>query len=135
MVTATIRRHFAARLPQGVSADDCWHWPGPRNADGYGLLNRTYAHRLAFELVTGPIAPDREVDHLCFVRDCVNPRHLRAIPTRENRANQRSASKTHCINGHEYNYRNTYRRAHDGRRDCRLCIAARQRACRARKAA
>jgi hypothetical protein len=37
------------------------------------------AHRFAYELMVGPIPEDLELDHLCGVRECVNPRHLEAV--------------------------------------------------------
>lgn len=42
------------------------------------------AHRFAYELWVAPIPPEREIDHLCRVRGCVNPTHMEPVTTREN---------------------------------------------------
>ena len=52
--------------------------------DGYGRFNFQYedrkririAHRVAWELVNGPIPDGLEVAHKCDVRNCCNPDHL-----------------------------------------------------------
>ena len=43
-----------------------------------------YAHRHYYERVRGPIPANRQVDHLCRVRACVNPDHLELVTAREN---------------------------------------------------
>jgi hypothetical protein len=40
---------------------------------------RVYAHRYAFAIVRGPLAPDTTLDHTCRNRGCVNPYHLEAM--------------------------------------------------------
>jgi hypothetical protein len=35
-------------------------------------------------MFVGPIPPNREIDHLCRVRSCVNPAHLEVVTNREN---------------------------------------------------
>lgn len=66
---------------------DCWIWTGAKIPAGYGQMSRRVdgkvvtvrAHRLAYEMLVGPIAPDLEIDHLCRRRACVNPAHLEAV--------------------------------------------------------
>lgn len=60
----------------------CWLWTGTTDAKGYGKLydrniglNRA-AHRLAWELVHGPIPRGLCVCHRCDTPSCVNPSHL-----------------------------------------------------------
>ena len=36
-------------------------------------------HRVIYELVNGPVPEGYEVDHMCNVRACCNPHHLRAM--------------------------------------------------------
>ncbi len=69
----------------------CWLWKGGMTR-GYGVYavwrgNRyrnTRAHRVAYELTIGFIPVGLEIDHLCRVRNCVNPAHLEAVTHREN---------------------------------------------------
>ena len=38
------------------------------------------AHKMAWELVNGPVPTGLDLDHLCRVRACVNAEHLEAVP-------------------------------------------------------
>jgi hypothetical protein len=40
---------------------------------------REAAHRVAYTLKQGDIPEDKELDHLCRVRCCINPDHLEAV--------------------------------------------------------
>lgn len=66
----------------------CWLWNGSLTYDGYGLFranNRaTGAHRFAYEYFVGPIPAGLHIDHLCRVRNCVNPDHLEPVTPQEN---------------------------------------------------
>jgi hypothetical protein len=42
------------------------------------------AHRVAWELVNGPIEEGLEIDHLCKVKTCINPEHLEPVSHAEN---------------------------------------------------
>ncbi len=61
----------------------CWIWRGRAEA-GYGLAGKTYAHRLSWELHRGAIPAGLHIDHLCFVKTCVNPDHLELVTGAEN---------------------------------------------------
>lgn len=112
---------------------DCWEYPGRRQR-GYGIVNRgrgnspTLAHRAAYEMLRGPIAPGLHIDHLCRNPACVNPAHMEPVTQAENtrRGNSPSARRgrqTHCIRGHPFDEANT-RHVANGR-VCRTCTAER----------
>jgi hypothetical protein len=58
----------------------CWLWHGAIAHKGYGSCRRSGrgigAHRVAYELVFGPIPHGMLVCHRCDVPPCVNPLHL-----------------------------------------------------------
>lgn len=62
----------------------CWLWEGKCNNAGYGRLGRQFVHRLAYEVWIGPIPEGVKVDHVCNVRKCLNPLHLRLATTSQN---------------------------------------------------
>lgn len=89
---------------------ECLVWTGSKNQKGYGrLANRgrlESAHRVAYELSTGPIPAGMEVDHICFNRACVEPSHLRLADRSSNTQYRRGAqpnSKSGIRNVHEKN--------------------------------
>lgn len=66
----------------------CWFWKGSI-VGGYGQIangrNRTArAHRVAYELFNGQIPTGMVVHHICGVKNCVNPNHLKAMTQRDN---------------------------------------------------
>lgn len=66
----------------------CWVWQRAIKPEGYGYLTykgkTTYAHRLFFERVYGPIPKGMDIDHLCRNRACVNPDHMEVVTRQEN---------------------------------------------------
>lgn len=69
------------------SSEECWLWPVPASA-GYGMAfyngGTVYAHRAVYDYLVGPIPAGLTLDHLCRVRNCVNPAHLEPCTLREN---------------------------------------------------
>src|SRR5687768_15914191 len=61
-------------------AGGCWLWAGSTGRGGYGQYfydgRMRKPHRIAYELLVGPIPEGLQLDHLCSVRTCVNPTHL-----------------------------------------------------------
>lgn len=77
---------FARKL--SIDTHGCHLWTGGTDPTGYGRFyldgRMAYAHRVAVELHQGPIPAGMVVDHLCRVRNCVNPEHLEVVTQREN---------------------------------------------------
>lgn len=126
-----------------TSVSRCWLWKAYATTSGYGQISLRgrprYAHRLAYELVVGPIPDGLQLDHLCRVRRCVNPAHLEPVSNRDNilrgiSPHAINARKTHCPQGHPYSGDNLLYRAltRAGRicnmRRCRTCRRAHERA-------
>lgn len=124
--------------------DGCWLWTAARkDADSsYGVFKidgrRVYAHRVAYELLVGPVPSDLTLDHVaawgCGNPACVNPLHLEAVTIGENGLRGSgfaavNARKTECPHGHPYDEENTYIDGL-GYRHCRAC--GRAGACRRR---
>jgi uncharacterized protein YerC len=68
-------------LGLGSAPGSCWIYTGPVSKDGYGRFSNGatsfLAHRVAWELVIGPIPPGFQVNHgPCDNRRCVSPYHL-----------------------------------------------------------
>lgn len=110
----------------------CWLWIKSVKANGYGLYQKTVAHRWSYEHFVGPIPDGLFLDHLCRTRCCVNPRHLEPVTARENTRRSPIAPatinrlKTHCKRGHEFTEENTINRP-TGYRGCHTCNRARAR--------
>src|ERR1035437_5379402 len=72
--------------------ETCWLWTGCK-VRGYGQVTifykRFYAHRLSFEAAKGKIPEGLEIDHLCHVKNCVNPDHLEAVTPKSNMKRRR----------------------------------------------
>lgn len=79
----------------------CWLWTASISG-GYAHIGREgsvcRAHLVAYELVIGPVPEGLDLDHLCFVRRCVNPSHLEPV-TRS--VNQRRAAAIRDLFGSE----------------------------------
>ena len=119
--------------------DGCWVWQGARLTNGYGSVRvlrdgvskAALAHRLAYELVSGPIPAGMQLDHLCRVRHCINPTHLEPVTQVTNILRgespwARRKRQTHCIHGHPLAGANV-RVRRDGTRQCRECDREQQR--------
>lgn len=137
------RKSTLERLLEKVSPEPntgCWLWTAACAENGYARVATgsvtdrsarfSYAHRVAYQQLVGPIPDHMELDHLCRVRCCVNPAHLEPVTRRENvrrglcgdpATNPRS-QRTHCPKGHPYSGDNVLYRPRGGR-TCRACQA------------
>lgn len=63
---------------------ECWLWTGGVIRGGYARLGARLAHRIAYQHFVGEIPVSCELDHLCRMRSCVNPRHVQPVSHLEN---------------------------------------------------
>jgi hypothetical protein len=116
----------------------CWEWTGQLSKQGYGVINvarhMRRSHRFAYETLVSEVPEGLVLDHLCRVRNCVNPTHLEPVTPAENsrrgvlnvgRKGMKLKPRTHCPKGHPYDEVNSYVRA-SGKRVCRACAKARK---------
>lgn len=128
----------------------CWLWGGSTAKSGYGAFHvpGTYSgvitsHR-AMMLAVDPEGIDECVMHLCDVRACVNPDHLKWGSLADNNRDMHSKGRgfarcrgvRFCIRGHEFTEDNTTvitsREGKKSRR-CKRCARNNARRCRASK--
>ncbi len=88
-----IEKQILQKIYAKIDIDEdsmCFKYLGGTNGQGYG---RIYArgkmhgvHRLMHEIFHGQVPEDREVHHVCDVRNCCNPAHLEATTHQRNAA-------------------------------------------------
>ena len=109
MAKASIDYNVMSELPERFwdkvnKTDDCWLWTGKID-DGYGRFSYKgisyLVHRLVVATLKEPVLTGMVVDHICKVRNCCNPNHLRQVTISENtKMKQTQDDPTSCINGH-----------------------------------
>lgn len=112
----------------GKYPTECWIWIAGIQNDGYGSFKsqkRTIvAHKFIYENNIAKVEDDKELDHLCRVRNCVRPDHLQPVThlinARRGNSGLFNRNKTHCKQGHEFTSSNTYITT-DKHRECRTC--------------
>jgi hypothetical protein len=126
-----LRKSVEKRLADNIIVTGfCWLWTGCLNERGYGdfrLVDRMErAHRAVYRYLMDTNPPEELVaNHLCKVRNCVNPDHIEFVTQRENVLYSYSpaginARKTHCKRGHELAGDNLYIKP-TGSRICKTC--------------
>lgn len=129
----TTRKPLIERLLVHIEiTPSCWLWRGSVADNGYGHIRgwvdgkwkNRLVHRVAYELFVGPLPADMQPDHLCKVKNCINPDHLEAVTPRENVMRTGgppalNARKSHCLRGHEFTEANTSLCL--GKRICKTC--------------
>ena len=136
---------FAPCLVKGLKGD-CWLWTGAIRKGGLGKGGgycttsfegeRDYVHRLVFVLTGNRIPLHKQLDHLCRVRRCCNPRHVEPVTRKINILRGQSipaknARKTHCPKGHNLKHARLRNKPTGLSRECRICDRQRVRRYRA----
>lgn len=131
-LTPELFKRFMAKVRVNPETG-CWVWMGACNNIGYGNMwvrgRSAVAHRISYCHHVGPIPDGLDLDHLCRVRNCVNPAHLEPVTRRENIlrgtgpqvAAEKNWAKTHCTRGHPYSGDNLYFDAKNKKRQCHAC--------------
>ncbi len=141
-----LRERFWEKVTR-AGDDECWIWSGWKyDRQGHGGISLpkpfkrgeyVIVHRLAYELLVGPIPEGHVIHHKCHVGSCVNPRHLVPMTPSEHSATHPRPRPTHCKSGHEFTDANTrhYRDNGYDKRSCRTCDEIRWRERNARRSA
>jgi hypothetical protein len=94
-----LEERFWAKVDMSAGADACWPWMAAIQTNtGYGVFGITSrqnvrAHRMAYELTTGEVLGDKQIDHICLNRGCVNPKHLRPVTKKQNMEHRAGAQR------------------------------------------
>lgn len=110
--------------------DTCWLWTAS-TVNGYGQFGVGWpqtvgAHRWAYEAMHGPIPAGMQIDHICRIRLCVNPSHLRVVTNKQNHENMVAQKRSQTgARGVYYDKRGYYyvQVTHNGQRHCRGTFA------------
>lgn len=102
----TLEERFWAKVDKrGIF--DCWPWMASTGNDGYGHIGEggrsrklLAAHRVAYELVNGPIPDGQCVLHECDNPPCCNPTHLFLGTQTENIHDMREKGRECCGEEH-----------------------------------
>ena|SRR5215831_17754095 len=120
MESVTTGKHLTIAEKMARYAEDengCWLWTGPVDGKGYGLVydgeRVTRAHRLSYVFHVDDLPRGVQVHHLCGMKRCINPDHLRAVTDAEHRELHPRFRPT-CPKGHR-------RVVVNGRGRCREC--------------
>lgn len=85
----------------------CWYWLPSKAQNVHGHFYRENgplvgAHRIAYELVHGPIPHGLWIIHSCDTPSCVNPRHLRAGTPSDNTQDMVAKGRANRAHGEQH---------------------------------
>lgn len=84
-----------------LDKDPCWEWREGLDTKGYGQFTPVScasplrAHRVAYELIKGPIPSGMQVLHSCDNTRCCNPNHLRVGTHQDNMRDMTERGRGH----------------------------------------
>lgn len=111
-----VPERVAQRATENVERqpDGCWISRYSIASHGYsqigwqdaGSRHVVLGHRAAWVSANGQVPLGMTIDHLCKVRRCVNPAHLRLLPNFENarRIDGKDWPMGTCANGHDHTH-------------------------------
>ena len=86
LIWGDVARFNALVMPEPNTG--CWLWTGNIMHRGYAIMwangKTTRVSRWSFRKFKGDIPDGMHVDHICEVKDCVNPDHLQLLTPAEN---------------------------------------------------
>lgn len=81
------RRSAALENKRETTPEGCWLWTGSAMSNGYGqyrtMTENLLVHRMAYEMLVGPIPEGKVLHHICERRLCFNPDHLEPVERAE----------------------------------------------------
>lgn len=87
--TVPLEERFWSKVQRGSS---CWEWNACKLQSGYGSFKwngrARPAHVVSYEITHGPVPKGMILDHICRVRSCVRPSHLRPVTDKQNGENR-----------------------------------------------
>lgn len=126
---ANMQSKIAMALPPVSTVKGfCWAWQNCVNSRGYGCIavagKSQLTHRVAYELLVGPIPDGLQIDHLCTNKRCCNPAHLEPVTGKVNVGRTDEATKVRCTHGHPLagpNVRIKSKGKAGSQRQCQVC--------------
>jgi len=127
--TPTVADRLRAKVV--LTEDGCWVFTNNLTPGGYAKVRvggrLQMAHRVSYETFVGPIPDGLQIDHLCRIRACVNPKHLEPVTRSTNVqrglagavSHAKAMARTHCAHGHPWTPENTSQGPRQRR--CRAC--------------